>query len=55
MSSPTTDFELIYTVSQEQIGANLLSYCRSRHQRGLLHAAGRARASPPDRPRSPRT
>lgn len=40
---PTTDFELIYTVSQEQIGANLLSYVDPVSGRGtfmLLAAPG---------------
>ena len=37
-----TDFELFYTVSPDPIGANLLSYRRSRDRRGLLHAPGRA-------------
>src|SRR5215211_149815 len=40
---PTTDFELIYTVSQEQIGANLLSYVDPATQEGffmLLAAPG---------------
>lgn len=40
---PTTDFELIYSVSEDQIGANLLSYYDSAAQEGyflLLAAPG---------------
>ncbi len=42
---PTTDFELVYTVSEETIGANLLSYYDSATQEGyflLLAAPGLA-------------